>query len=91
MGAATPDRMPDDLIDDLVAGGASLEELQLGDPGTTHSRATPSADLPPYEGPEAPAGGPPPEWGAPAGERSEDVALEGPSLAPYAQAEADED
>jgi CTP:molybdopterin cytidylyltransferase MocA len=89
LAASTPDRMPDDLIADLVAKGATVEELPLGDPGTTHSRATRSDDLPPYEGPAVPAGGPPPEWGAPVGERPEDVALEGPSLAPYAQAEAE--
>lgn len=89
LAQASPDRMPDDLIDDLAAGGIPVQTLALGDPGTTHSRATPSDELPPYEGPSEPAGGPPPEWGTPTGQDPDDVPLEGPSLAPYGQAEAE--
>ncbi len=58
-----PDRLPDELIDDLHAGGLLVRGLDLGDPGTTHSIASARADLPPYDGPSEPASGHLHEWG----------------------------
>lgn len=83
--AVGADRMPADILADLEAAGVTTTELDLGDPGTTHDRSTPRADLPPYVGPSGPAGGHVHEWGAGLAE-TEDGPLEGPALAPYAPA-----
>ena len=48
----------------LVAAGAPLRELELGDPGIVHDISTPRTGLPGYQGPPQPAAGPPPEWNA---------------------------
>lgn len=80
------DRMPDGLIDDLEAGGAALVLIDTGDPGVIHDISTSIDALPPYQGPPEPVGGPSPEWGAAAAEMPDDAPLEGPALAPYAQA-----
>ena len=87
--AVAPDRMPDDVIEDLLAGGAVELRIDLGDPGTVHDAGTARADLPPFMGPAAPASGHH-EWGAGAGEQPNDVPLEGPALAPFGQAADDE-
>lgn len=79
------DRMPDDLLDDLVAAGASLRLVDTGDPGTIHDVSTPVESLPAFEGPLAPVGASA-EWGAAAAEMPDDAPLEGPALAPYSQA-----
>jgi CTP:molybdopterin cytidylyltransferase MocA len=84
-GLAT-DRMPDELLDDLRAAGVPFRDLDLGDPGVVYDRDTPIDRLPRYEGPLGPAGGPPPDWGAPAADRADEAPLEGPALAPYAPA-----
>jgi CTP:molybdopterin cytidylyltransferase MocA len=89
MRGLRPDRMPDDLIQDLLAEGAVELRVDLGDPGTVHDADTPRADLPPFLGPAAPASGHH-EWGATAGETPDDVPLEGPALAPFGQAADDE-
>ena len=81
------DRMPDGVIEDLVAGGAELRDLELGDPGTTHGRDVARATLPPYVGPGEPPLGHTHEWGAALADQAEDIPLEGPALAPYGQAE----
>lgn len=57
------DRMPDDLIEDLLTAGAVEWRIDLGDPGTTHDAFTARADLPPFLGPSGPASGHH-EWGA---------------------------
>jgi CTP:molybdopterin cytidylyltransferase MocA len=88
LGRIATDRMPDDVLDDLVAAGASELRIELGDPGTTHDRSVARADLPPYTGPIEPAGGHVHEWGAAVADQGEDVPLEGPALAPYGQASA---
>jgi CTP:molybdopterin cytidylyltransferase MocA len=88
--AIAPERMPDEIIDELVAGGAPIRLLELGDPGTTHDVSTPSASLPPYLGPGEPLAGHVHEWGEAIADLPEDAPLEGPALAPYGQA-ADED
>jgi CTP:molybdopterin cytidylyltransferase MocA len=84
----SPDRMPDQIIDDLVAGGAKIRLLQLGDPGTTHDVSTPSSSLPPYVGPGEPPAGHVHEWGEAIADIPDDAPLEGPALAPYGQAVA---
>jgi hypothetical protein len=84
-----PDRMPDDVIQDLLEAGAVELRIDLGDPGTTHDAETPLADLPPFLGPAGPASGHH-EWGAGAGESPNDVPLEGPALAPFGQAAEEE-
>jgi CTP:molybdopterin cytidylyltransferase MocA len=82
-----PDRMPDGVVDDLVAAGAKLRNVELGDPGTIYDRDTPSAELPPYQGPPEPPAAHAHEWGAALADQAEELPLEGPALAPYAQAE----
>jgi hypothetical protein len=86
LGRAAPDRSPDELLEDLVAAGAPLRRLELGDPGTTIDRTTPRSELPPYEGPPQPAAAHVHEWGAALADESEEAPLEGPALAPYGQA-----
>ncbi|HET9680688.1 MAG TPA: NTP transferase domain-containing protein, partial [Candidatus Limnocylindrales bacterium] len=81
------DRMPDQVVEELAAGGVPLRDVELGDPGTVYDRETPSAELPPYQGPPEPPMAHAHEWGAALADEPEDVPLEGPSLAPYGQAE----
>lgn len=61
-----------DAIDRLVARGAPLDTLDLGDPGTVHDASTSRDALPGYRGPESPTGRTF-EWGAPAAETSEEL------------------
>jgi CTP:molybdopterin cytidylyltransferase MocA len=82
------DRMPPTIPGDLVAAGVPQRLIALGDPGTTHDRETPRAELPPYDGPSEPAGGHVHEWGAMMADEPDDGPLEGPALAPYGQAAA---
>jgi CTP:molybdopterin cytidylyltransferase MocA len=82
-----PNRMPGDLLDDALAAGLSETLLELGDPGTVIDGETPLDQLPPYEGPPQPAAEHTHEWGAAIADRLEDAPLEGPSLAPFRQAE----
>jgi CTP:molybdopterin cytidylyltransferase MocA len=84
-----PTLMPEDIVAALAAGGP-IDALDLGDPGTTHDRDTARADLPPYVGPVEPAAGHVHEWGAEVADLPDDLPLEGPSLAPYAPAQAGE-
>jgi CTP:molybdopterin cytidylyltransferase MocA len=77
------DRMPDQLLDDLVSGGAPARGLEVGDPGTTHDLDTERADLPPYAGPPQPASGHVHEWGAAVAEEDDEAPLPGPTLAPW--------
>ena len=85
--AVAPDHMPPAIPPDLIASGVKQRLLALGDPGTTHDRDTPRADLPPYAGPSEPAGGHVHEWGAVMADEPDDGPLEGPALAPYGQAD----
>lgn len=86
----TPDRMPDDIVEDLVAGGTTLRLIELGDPGTTHDASTARADLPAYQGPSEPPAAHTHEWGAALADEPEESPLEGPALAPFDQAADDE-
>jgi CTP:molybdopterin cytidylyltransferase MocA len=81
----SPDRMPDAIIEDL-ARESELRLIELGDPGTTHDASVSRKDLPAYEGPSEPPAAHSHEWGAVLADDPEDSPLEGPALAPYAQA-----
>ena len=61
--AIAPDRMPPQVIEDLVAAAPS-RIVEMGDPGVVHDVDTAPADLPPYEGPPDPPAGHTHEWGA---------------------------
>ena len=87
--ALGPSLMPDILMESFVAGVPLSETIDTGDPGTVYDVSTPIDQLPEFQGPPEPVGGPAPEWGAAAAEMPDEAPLEGPSLAPYGQA-ADE-
>lgn len=55
----------------LVANGAPLRVLELGDPGIVYDVGTPRSSLPDYQGPPRPSGGPPPEWNAELGAQAQ--------------------
>jgi len=86
LASVAPERMPDEIIADLVAGGVLTRTLDLGDPGATHDASTPRDQLPEYTGPTEPAARHTHEWGAALADAAEDSPLEGPALAPYGQA-----
>jgi CTP:molybdopterin cytidylyltransferase MocA len=60
--AVAPDRMPPDIVEDLMAviGNRNVE---VGDPGVLFGVETPIEDLPRYEGPPDPPAGHTHEWG----------------------------
>lgn len=80
--ALAADRMPDDVVAELVAAGVPIRMLDLGDPGTVIDAATPRADLPSYEGPAPDLDRRDAEWGAAAADIAEEAPLAGPSVAP---------
>ena len=84
--AVVPERMPPLVLDDLIASGVVERQVDLGDPGVTIDTGTARADLPLYLGPSEPAADHVHEWGAAQAEVSDEGPLEGPALAPYAQA-----
>ena len=61
--AIAPDRMPPDVIEDLVAGIPS-RLVEVGDPGVVFGVETEPGELPQYEGPPDPPAGHTHEWGA---------------------------
>ena len=74
------DRMPAELLDDLMSSGHAWREVEVGDPGVVHDVDTPHADLPPYGGPPEPASGRTYEWGALAGEAVDEPVPAGPVI-----------
>ena len=84
------ERMPNEIVADVIAAGAPARGLALGDPGTTHDGSVPRDQLPPYSGPTEPAAPHTHEWGAALADSAEDSPLEGPALAPYDQAGAED-
>lgn len=86
LASVAPDRMPEDILADLVAAGVATRNIELGDPGVTHDARVPRDQLPPYFGPMEPAAPHSHEWGAALADSPEDSPIEGPSLAPYEQA-----
>ena len=87
LNGAAPERMPDDIIEDLERALGPGRHIELGDPGATHDASVARADLPAYAGPTEPAAPHRHEWGAALADEPDDAPLEGPALAPYAQAE----
>jgi len=88
--AVSADRMPPDVLADLLAAGSSQRLVEMGDPGVVIDARTPRADLPPYVGPTDPPAGHVHEWGAQAADAADEGPLEGPALAPYEPAGAPE-
>lgn len=83
LASVAPDRMPDDIVADVIASGVPSRTIELGDPGTTFDGSVPSSDLPPYVGPSEPVTGHRHEWGSEVADAPEDAPVEGPALAPY--------
>lgn len=90
LASLAPDRIPDQIMEDLVAAGLRTRGVELGDPGVTHDASVAREDLPPYLGPTEPAAPHTHEWGTALAESAEDSPIEGPGLAPYGQAAATE-
>ncbi|MDP8905264.1 MAG: NTP transferase domain-containing protein [Chloroflexota bacterium] len=87
-----PGEAPDDVLIDIGTTAVPVRTIEVGDPGVVHDLSTPIDDLPAFSGPPEPVAGPPPEWGLAAADASDERPLEGPALAPYAQAaDADAD
>ena len=84
------DRMPNDIVADVIGAGAPARSIPLGDPGTTHDGSIARDQLPPYTGPTEPAAPHTHEWGAALADSAEESPLEGPALAPYDQAAGDD-
>ena len=61
--AVAPDRMPPDVVDDLVAGVPS-RIIEVGDPGVDPRRRHRAVRPAAYEGPPDPPAGHTHEWGA---------------------------
>ncbi len=61
--AIAPDRMPLDVIHELVAA-VPARVVEVGDPGVIHDVDTAPEDLPTYEGPPEPLAAHSHEWGA---------------------------
>jgi CTP:molybdopterin cytidylyltransferase MocA len=61
--AIAPDRMPLDVIHELVAA-VPARVVDVGDPGVVHDVSTALEDLPGYEGPPEPLAAHTHEWGA---------------------------
>jgi Uncharacterized MobA-related protein len=89
LAAVAPDRMPNDILADLVAAGLPTRVIELGDPGVIHDAGVARDQLPSYFGPSEPAAPHSHEWGAALADDPEDSPIEGPALAPYDQAEAE--
>jgi len=86
LASLASDRMPDDILADLVAAGVPSRAVEVGDPGATHDASVPRDQLPAYFGPTQPTAPHSHEWGAALAEAGEDSPIAGPGLAPYEQA-----
>lgn len=90
LDAVAPDRLPTEIIDDLVAAGIAARTIELGDPGVRHDISVARASLPDYAGPPEPAIPHSHEWGAALADLPEETPLAGPALAPYGQAASED-
>ncbi|HJP88427.1 MAG TPA: NTP transferase domain-containing protein [Candidatus Limnocylindrales bacterium] len=86
LASVAPDRMPPDIVADVIASGLRAATIDLGDPGTTIDGSTSSSELPPYVGPTEPVTHHRHEWGSEISDAPEETPLSGPALAPYEQA-----
>lgn len=73
------DRMPGEILEDLVEGGITVRGLDTGDPGVTIDVSTPRGELPPYDGPPEPADEVDRDWGAGLADLHDDGPVPGPS------------
>lgn len=80
-----PSATSEEALQIMLRRGVPQRLLDLGDPGVVLDIDTPRGELPPFEGPHGPLARVP-EWGASAADHDESLPLEGPALAPYAQA-----
>lgn len=83
LASVAPDRMPDDIIGDVIGSGIPSRTIDLGDPGTIRDGSVPSSELPPYVGPAEPATAHHHEWGSAIADAPEDAPVTGPARAPY--------
>ena len=60
--AALSGQHGEEAVQSLAAAGVAIRQIELGDPGIVHDISTSRGDLPRYQGPPEPAGGPPPDW-----------------------------
>ncbi len=60
--AALSGQHGEEAVQSLAAAGVTIRQIELGDPGIVHDMSTSRGDLPRYQGPPEPAGGPPPDW-----------------------------
>jgi CTP:molybdopterin cytidylyltransferase MocA len=70
--AALSGKHGEEAVAALIAEGVPGRQLELGDPGIVHDLGTARAELPPFEAPPEPAGGPPPEWNSALGNAAAD-------------------
>lgn len=82
--ALAPDRMPEELLEDLAAAGVPVRSIDTGDPGVTHDISTRRADLPPYDGPPEPDDAQAREWGVASADDPDDAPVPGPARLPTA-------
>lgn len=73
------DRMPGEILEDLVEAGVPVHGLDTGDPGVTIDVSTPRAELPPYDGPPEPADAIDRDWGSAIADVTDDGPVPGPS------------
>ena len=76
------ERMPGDIMDDLVATGAVSATIEVGDPGAVVDGGTSRSALPDYQGPPEPPAGHTHEWGAAVADLPEDAGAP-PRRIPY--------
>jgi hypothetical protein len=72
-------RMPDEILVDLEADGASVLLVDTGDPGVTHDVSVPRSALPRFDGPPRADDAVDREWGAPAADQPDDAPPAGPA------------
>ncbi len=74
-----PERMPEDLLDDLAAAGVPFRTIETGDPGVALDVGTPRGELPPFDGPPEPADAHGHEWGLATADEPDDAPVTGPA------------
>jgi CTP:molybdopterin cytidylyltransferase MocA len=72
------DRMPGELLEDLVERGLPVHAVDTGDPGVILDVSTPRTELPPYDGPPEPPDARAPEWGSAVADIGDDQPVPGP-------------
>ena len=73
------DRMPGEILEDLVKGGVPVHSLDTGDPGVTIDVSTVRSELPPFDGPPVPADALDRDWGAAVADLRDDAPVPSPT------------